>query len=172
MAKYFSLHFAGSLTWFGDLTDLFLEIWKFSLSYSFFFFSSFSIPVMPKGQTHSKRVIVVQPFADFSSSLAENVYKQIKQLHAATILKEPIELPTQSFYSLRNRYRADTLIHFLKSIRKCWYHYHWIDQQRHQHYERKIPDWGIMGLGYCPGQACIVSTYRLSKTIYPNSFIK
>ena len=127
---------------------------------------------MPKGQTHSKRVIVVQPFADFSSSLAENVYKQIKQLHAATILKEPIELPTQSFYSLRNRYRADTLIHFLSQSGSADTIIIGLTNKDISTTKGKIPDWGIMGLGYCPGQACIVSTYRLSKTIYPNSFIK
>jgi archaemetzincin len=24
-------------------------------------------------------------------------------------------------------------------------------------------DWGVMGLGFCPGNACVVSTFRLSK---------
>ena len=27
----------------------------------------------------------------------------------------------------------------------------------------KFKDWGVMGLGFCPGKACVVSTFRLSK---------
>ena len=27
-----------------------------------------------------------------------------------------------------------------------------------------IVDWGVMGLGFCPGKACIASTFRLPKS--------
>lgn len=27
----------------------------------------------------------------------------------------------------------------------------------------KNPYWGVMGLGYCPGSACVVSSFRLNK---------
>lgn len=35
--------------------------------------------------------------------------------------------------------------------------------------EYKYQDWGIMGLAYCPGESCIVSTFRIkhkNKTVY------
>lgn len=36
----------------------------------------------------------------------------------------------------------------------------------------KYYDWGVMGLGYCPGVSCVVSTYRLSKKILMNNYLK
>ena len=35
--------------------------------------------------------------------------------------------------------------------------------------EYKYQDWGIMGLAYCPGNSCVISSFRLkhkNKTIY------
>jgi len=35
--------------------------------------------------------------------------------------------------------------------------------------EYKYQDWGIMGLAYCPGESCVVSTFRIkhkNKTVY------
>ncbi len=36
----------------------------------------------------------------------------------------------------------------------------------------KIEDYGIMGLGYTPGNACVVSTFRVSKENKQNQFFK
>ena len=36
----------------------------------------------------------------------------------------------------------------------------------------KIKDWGIMGLGFCPGNSCIASTFRLNKSEIYTQFFK
>ena len=75
------------------------------------------------------------------------------------------KLPSASYYSPRNRYRADSLIAILARSKS------------YQHYDKVIgitgkdisttkdsyADWGIFGLGYCPGKSCVISTFRLKK---------
>ncbi|MBX2906595.1 MAG: hypothetical protein KF744_11185 [Taibaiella sp.] len=76
----------------------------------------------------------------------------------------PVTLPKTSYYCPRARYRAGSIIH--------WF------SRNHPAHETVIvvttsdisatkgdkKDWGMIGLGLCPGNACVVSSYRLSKT--------
>ena len=140
-----------------------------AIIFAVFFLSVYSCK---ENSAHSHRVIIIQPFADFSPSLAENIYKQIKELSPSTILKQPIELPKQAFYSLRNRYRADTLIYYLGQLGSVDTVIIGLTSKDISTTKGNIVDWGIMGLGYCPGEACIVSTFRLSKFNLSEQFYK
>ncbi len=122
-------------------------------------------------QTNSK-VILLKPFKGLDPILTGNVYNRIKALYPNSFISLPVEIPNQCYYAPRKRYRADKLISYL-----------------HQHTEGdtvtigliaqdisttkgKYYDWGVMGLGYCPGNACIVSTFRLSKNQLMDQFYK
>jgi archaemetzincin len=119
------------------------------------------------------RVVVIQPFSDFPSALAKEVHRQISVVNAHTILLNPIGLPGTAYYPARGRYRADSLIAFLK--------------QRVSNEDTVViglttkdistskdgkADWGIMGLAYRPGRSCIVSTFRLKKERLTTQFYK
>lgn len=77
-----------------------------------------------------------------------------------TIIEFNQELPKETFYEPRNRYRADKLIKYLKETypteKVIGISNKDISTTVHQH-----EDWGIMGLAYCPGKSCVVSTFRI-----------
>jgi len=109
------------------------------------------------------KVIVIQPFGNFSNVEAKLVFNEIQKISPKVILRKNIPFPLNTYYKPRNRYRADSIISFLSSkigkdsviIGLC--------EKDISTTKGKVKDWGVMGLGYCPGNACVVSSYRLSK---------
>ncbi|MBS1634953.1 MAG: hypothetical protein JST26_03455 [Bacteroidetes bacterium] len=73
-------------------------------------------------------------------------------------------MPESAYYKERDRYRADTLLNYLKRNHDTLSDIilalttHDISTSK-----GNIKDYGIMGLGFNPGNVCIVSSYRLSK---------
>lgn len=118
------------------------------------------------------KVIVIQPYTGFNEKRTEQVLRQIREIYPNTHLKKAIPLPAAAYYPKRDRYRADSLIKFLSrsvgpdtlvigmTIRDI------------SATKDTIQDWGIMGLGNCPGNACVVSTFRLSSTRLDDQFYK
>lgn len=66
-----------------------------------------------------------------------------------------------AFYSPRNRYRADSLIHWMGRQAKTNEVYLGITQTDISTSSRGYKDWGVMGLGFCPGNAAVASSHRL-----------
>ena len=118
------------------------------------------------------RVVILQPFDDFSPALANVVYKQIRILHPQTILKKPIGFPNGSYYRARGRYRADSIIHYLNRFGNSDTVIIGLTGKDISTTKGNIKDWGVMGLGYCPGNACVVSAFRLKKTNLSIQFYK
>ena len=122
---------------------------------------------------HTRKVLLVQPFSDCNPTLTATIYEQIRQIYPSTILRPPIELPRQAWHAARNRYKADTLIRYLGQpygadtvvIGLTHYDISTSSKKGHQ-------DWGVMGLGYCPGNACVASTFRLKRNKVPDQFYK
>lgn len=118
------------------------------------------------------KTIVIQPMGNFPSSLTNSVYVQIKAINAQTTLRPPVALPRAAYYAPRGRYRADSIIAILgrqtgsDTVIIC------ITDKDISASKGSIPDWGVMGLGYCPGNACVVSTYRLSQKDLSTQFYK
>ena len=113
--------------------------------------------------THKPRAILIQPFADFPPSQAAEIFSEIKAIDSSVRLNTAIPLPATAFYSPRNRYRADSLIRFLKEYGSDDTIVIGLTTKDISATRNGIADWGIMGLGYRPGNACIISTFRLSK---------
>ena len=120
----------------------------------------------------STRVIIIQPFSDFSPALSANVFTQLKAINENTILRTAIPLPAQSYYPSRNRYRADTIIRYLSYFGSIDSVVIGLTYEDISTTKGKFADFGVMGLGYCPGKACVVSTYRLTKTYLAEQFYK
>ncbi|RSK24015.1 Zn-dependent protease [Hymenobacter metallilatus] len=81
-------------------------------------------------------------------------------------------LPSAAYYPPRHRYRADSLLRYLTR------HYqpdtlvigltrHDISTTKNGH-----PDWGVLGLGYQPGRAAMVSSFRLRHHNLSTQFYK
>jgi archaemetzincin len=109
--------------------------------------------------------VAIQPFGDFPQDITNEVQMAIDSMYdiESTILS-PIKLPKLAYYQPRNRYRADSLIRFLK-------------QEKPNDYDKVLglttsdisttkdgyEDFGIMGLGFCPGESCVGSIYRVKR---------
>jgi archaemetzincin len=120
---------------------------------------------------HSK-VIILQPLGSFESKSTNEVLEKIKKINPNVVVRKALDFPLKSYYKPTNRFRADSIIKILKaqvgedSVIVA------LSNKDISTTKGKIKDWGIMGLGYHPGRACIVSDFRLSKKNKKEQFYK
>jgi len=118
---------------------------------------------IPEPDKDGHITIMIQPFDDLSKAEAEYVYREVKKVYQYTTLLKSIKLPPQAYYKPRNRYRADSIIAWLSRRTEENYVTIGLTSKDISTDKGKIKDWGVMGLGYQPGNACAASTFRLNK---------
>jgi archaemetzincin len=114
--------------------------------------------------------VALLPYEHFDTTLIHFVQKETEAFyHCKTILLQSTNLPQFAFYSSRNRYRADSLLRYETGFLS-----NKIDaiagltNKDISTSKDEIKDWGVFGLGMCPGKVCVISIYRLeraSKTV-------
>lgn len=125
-----------------------------------------------KQTSKPKRVVVIQPFEDFSPKLTSKVLNHLSKIHEKTILRKPIAIPESAYYEPRNRYKATRLIEYLGIFGSADTVIIGLTNKDISVTKTGNQDYGIMGLGYLPGKACVVSTYRLRKKNLSEQFLK
>ena len=105
--------------------------------------------------------IVIQPFIDIPRENVEYVAYYLKKMYANVIINKPIEFPKNSLNQAKTRHRADSLIRFLSAKTKPGYLTIGLTKNDISTTKNNIQDWGIMGLGFCPGNSCIASSFKL-----------
>ena len=123
----------------------------------------------------TKNVVAIQLYECFSTAKANDLAKLISSFYQVnTILLPEKELPKTAFVNIKSpRYRADSIIKIQHRIRSYSFDYILgltdkdisitkLDKNK----KIKSPTWkyndfGVLGLGYCPGNSCIISTFRL-----------
>lgn len=121
---------------------------------------------------NKKKVFVLQPFQDFTTKDAIELKEKISSYNSQIIVSEKVNLPISAYYSPRNRYRADSILKFLSKKYKADTLVIGLTHHDISTTKNGIKDWGIMGLGYRPGDACVISTYRLKKQNLKNQLFK
>lgn len=116
--------------------------------------------------------ILIQPFKDFKSENVTETAEQIRNVYPNVKVLEAIDFPENAYYRDRNRYRADSIIKFLNSRTKEGFVTIGLTSNDISVTKGKIKDYGIMGLGYRPGKACVASKYRLNKKNVNEQFFK
>ncbi len=111
----------------------------------------------------SKVIIDIQPFSDIPPTEVQFVFAELKKVYPHVVLKKAIKLPSAAYNPKRNRFRADSLIQFLGDTTPAGHVTLGLTARDISTTKDKIADWGVMGLGFRPGNACIVSTFRLAK---------
>lgn len=106
--------------------------------------------------------ILIQPFSDISSEQVNAVASNIKKIYPKIKVLEPIDLPKSTFYQPRNRYRADSLIYYLNKRTSENFVTIGLTSKDISTTKGKVDDFGVMGLGFCPGKACVASNFRLN----------
>ena len=117
-------------------------------------------------------LIHIQPFAGMSQELISVVTKQLIAVYPHFAINADIPLPPFAYVRERNRYRADSLISFLNSRTLKDQITLGLTDKDISTTKGNIKDWGVMGLGYQPGNACIVSSFRLDKKDLASQFYK
>ncbi|MBB6370844.1 matrixin family metalloprotease [Chryseobacterium shigense] len=116
--------------------------------------------------------ILIQPFKDFSAENVTETAEGIRKVYPNVKILNAIDLPENAYYKDRNRYRADSIIKFLDGRTKEGFVTIGLTSKDISVTKGKIKDYGIMGLGYRPGKACVASTYRLNKNNTDEQFFK
>ncbi|MBA3665788.1 MAG: Zn-dependent protease [Bacteroidetes bacterium] len=121
-------------------------------------------PVTVTEQNDKIVTINIQPFQDLSNEKVSYIFHELSKIYPKLALKNSIELPPEAFYKPRKRYRADTIIYYLRKITPSDEITIGLTAKDISTSKDDIKDYGVMGLGYQPGRSCVVSTFRLSKT--------
>lgn len=116
--------------------------------------------------------ILIQPFKDLKTENIKFVTDEIKKVYPNVKVLEPIDFPDHAYYKERNRYKADSLIKFLDQRTKENFVTIGLTSKDISTAKGKIKDYGVMGLGFKPGKACIASKFRLSKENSDEQFFK
>ncbi|HEY0866769.1 MAG TPA: matrixin family metalloprotease [Fimbriimonas sp.] len=106
------------------------------------------------------RQVAIVPFRGIDPESVDIARRSIEaRTYAKVIVLAPEDLPRKAYYAPRNRYRAETLLDHLG--RKPYGHVIGLTRRDISTTHGPHIDWGIFGLGSCPGKACVVSTFRL-----------
>lgn len=116
--------------------------------------------------------ILIQPFTGMPDAEVKAVAAEAKKVYPYVEIKEAIGLPRSAYFAPRNRYRADSLINFLGRRTPEGFVTLGLTHKDISTTKNGIADWGVMGLGFCPGNACIASTFRVSKKNKTEQFFK
>lgn len=122
-----------------------------------------------------KHSVAILPFTEVDSNLIKELKTGLQKKLAVevTILKNAL-LPDFAFYKPRQRYIADSLLIFLRQVNANKFE-KIIGVTTKDISTRKgdVANWGILGLGTCPGEACLVSTFRAGKNkVSQNVFLQ
>jgi archaemetzincin len=105
--------------------------------------------------------ILLQPFTDFPKADLLYISTQLRKIYGKVAIQAPIEFPNNSLNQSKKRHRAEIIIRFLSNQTKEGNLTIGLTTRDISTTKGNMPDWGIMGLGYCPGKSCIVSSYRI-----------
>ncbi|KMQ67550.1 hypothetical protein ACM39_11785 [Chryseobacterium sp. FH2] len=136
-------------------------------SSSFFLLFCLFLFSCSKKQENRKRqkavTILIQPFKDLKPESINFVTAEIKKVYPSVKILEPIDFPENTYYKPRNRYRADSIIKYLSEKTQDGFVTIGLTSKDISATKGKVADFGLMGLGYRPGKACVASKFRLDK---------
>ena len=116
--------------------------------------------------------ILIQPFEDVKPKQLAEISENIRKIYPKIKILEPVDFPKNAFYQPRNRYRADSIIKYLRtktpenSVTLA------LTNKDISVTKGKVADFGVMGLGYRPGNACVASSFRLNTKNKNEQFYK
>lgn len=111
----------------------------------------------------TEKQIVLQPFTDFSPTHAGYIEQKLKKIYPVVKLNKSIDFPLSTLNESKTRYRADSVIRFLKKQVVENTIIIGLTNKDISVTNGKYKDWGVMGYSYCPGESAIASSFRLVK---------
>jgi archaemetzincin len=96
--------------------------------------------------------------------LIESIKNKVTSFYHIPVKCIVEKLPPSAFFKPRNRFRADLLLNYLKTVNNGKYRFvAGLTSKDISCTSGSIPDWGVFGLGTLSGKECITSSFRLKK---------
>lgn len=144
---------------------------------------------VPDARTRSRQVQLLQPLNDFPPELLPLVGRKLEETYGYKVRVLPVRNIPERYYNTDkgSRYCADSILAFLHTLRPDSAALitglttaDIFTSKRKADGSFKEPaatyaNWGIFGLGYRPGDACVVSLRRLrttDKTLFESRLVK
>ena len=119
-----------------------------------------TIKVSPN--TIEPKTITILPIGNnLTSKFIWDAFNQIKKYLPSVGLDALTSFPSSAYNKKRGRYRADSLINWMSRLAKPNQVFIGITNVDISTTAHGYEDWGVMGLGKCPGNAAIASSFRL-----------
>jgi len=120
-------------------------------------------------------VVAIQPYGKIDSNLIDTVKTALYDMYGFQIIVLPSKkLPKSAFINVKSpRYRADSILDMQERWKPDSIDYvmglsqfdiSMTDRDEDGNIKKplyKYTDWGVFGLGSCPGPSCVVSIFRL-----------
>ena len=116
--------------------------------------------------------ILIQPFEDVKPKQLTEISENIRKIYPKIKILKPIKFPQNTYYEPRNRYRADSIIKYLRTKPPNNCVTLALTNKDISVTKGKVADFGVMGLGYRPGNACVASSFRLNTKNKNEQFYK
>ena len=116
--------------------------------------------------------ILIQPFEDVKPKQLTEISENIRKIYPKIKILKPIKFPQNTYYEPRNRYRADSIIKYLRTKTPNNSVTLALTNKDISVTKGKVADFGVMGLGYRPGNACVASSFRLNTKNKNEQFYK
>lgn len=119
-------------------------------------------PPVDRSATPPAKTIRLLPLGPgCTPAFIQQTHRQLRVFLPDMGLSAPVPLPASAFYPPRGRYRADSLIHWMSRQAKSNEVLLGITTVDISTTKEGKPDWGVMGLGFCPGNAAVASSFRM-----------
>ncbi len=130
--------------------------------------STFSYFQREAGLLNDKMIVLIQPFGKISKEKIELIKTEIEGFYNCGEVRvaNALDLPAMAWYEPRKRYVADSLLVYLKNNKPANVDYViGLTDKDIATRKGEIENYGIMGLGFCPGNFCVVSTFRVKSKV-------
>src|SRR6187549_2519151 len=118
-------------------------------------------PVQTAESKLKQEVILLNFYNNSNTHLQQYLAKEVSVFYNCKVEIDITQgIPKRAYYAPRNRYKADTIIKYLRVHNKKYSRVAGLTDKDISTTKGNIADYGIFGLGYCPGTSCIVSSFR------------
>lgn len=115
---------------------------------------------------------IIQPFNGIDTNDVNYIATALRKIIPSIQINALKPIPAAAYYAPRGRYRADSIIRMLNAAAKANEVILGLTLFDISTNKNENKDWGVMGLGYCPGKACVASSFRLSPQKRQQQFFK
>ena len=138
--------------------------------------SSKKIPFFSKKEIPYKSDTILILNLEFKETkLLKPIMDKVTSFYHLPVILKSSQLPQYAYYKPRNRYRADSILNFLERYNKN--HFRFIaaltsKDISHTNTQKKVKDYGIIGLGSTNNKGCISSSFKLKKNDTEAKFLE